>query len=166
MVVLARLWAHPVAELAAGCVTREPGGCWGLLQLEEAVWCQPGLVSAITSPRVCRLKPRRGAARRRHMRAEWSGLSWGAMASACPPTATTQPTVPSGPAIFKTVPYAFMLPEIVSTLSLAALSHPAPGSPGLRNLGGALRRILKRALMRNNLISSSLYWPRRADLCG
>lgn len=73
------------------------------------------------------------------------------MASACPPTATTQPTVPSGPAIFKTVPYAFMLPEIVSTLSLAALSHPAPGSPGLRNLGGALRRILKRALMRNNL---------------
>ncbi|XP_005018930.1 MAL-like protein [Anas acuta] len=35
------------------------------------------------------------------------------MASACPPTATTQPTVPSGPAIFKTVPYAFMLPEIL-----------------------------------------------------
>uniref|UniRef100_A0A8B9C6A0 Mal, T cell differentiation protein like n=2 Tax=Anser TaxID=8842 RepID=A0A8B9C6A0_9AVES len=37
----------------------------------------------------------------------------GAMASACPPAATTQPTVPSGPAIFKTVPYAFILPEIL-----------------------------------------------------
>ncbi|NXI73382.1 MALL protein, partial [Anseranas semipalmata] len=35
------------------------------------------------------------------------------MASACPPAATTQPTLPSGPAVFKTVPYAFMLPEIL-----------------------------------------------------
>ncbi|NXE75714.1 MALL protein, partial [Cochlearius cochlearius] len=35
------------------------------------------------------------------------------MASACPPEASTQPALPSGPAVFKTVPYLFMLPEIL-----------------------------------------------------
>ncbi|NXV92464.1 MAL-like protein [Calonectris borealis] len=35
------------------------------------------------------------------------------MASACPPAASTQPALPSGPAVFKTVPYAFILPEIL-----------------------------------------------------
>ncbi|KAM9655668.1 uncharacterized protein ACIBXB_008450 isoform 1-T1 [Morphnus guianensis] len=35
------------------------------------------------------------------------------MASASPPVASTQPTLPSGPAVFKTVPYAFILPEIL-----------------------------------------------------
>ncbi|XP_035752153.1 MAL-like protein isoform X2 [Egretta garzetta] len=35
------------------------------------------------------------------------------MASVCPPAASTQPALPSGPAVFKTVPYAFMLPEIL-----------------------------------------------------
>ncbi|KFQ92318.1 MAL-like [Nipponia nippon] len=35
------------------------------------------------------------------------------MDSACPPGASTQPTVPSGPAVFKTIPYAFILPEIL-----------------------------------------------------
>ncbi|KAM9241012.1 MAL-like [Leptosomus discolor] len=34
------------------------------------------------------------------------------MASVCPPAASTQPTLPSGLAVFKTVPYAFILPEI------------------------------------------------------
>ncbi|NWR56509.1 MALL protein, partial [Bucorvus abyssinicus] len=36
------------------------------------------------------------------------------MASASPPAASTQPALPSGLAVFKTVPYAFILPEIVS----------------------------------------------------
>ncbi|XP_071596545.1 MAL-like protein [Heliangelus exortis] len=35
------------------------------------------------------------------------------MASVSPPAASMQPTLPSGPALFKTVPYAFMLPEII-----------------------------------------------------
>ncbi|XP_051470776.1 MAL-like protein isoform X2 [Apus apus] len=35
------------------------------------------------------------------------------MASVSPPAASSQPTLPSGLAVFKTVPYAFMLPEIV-----------------------------------------------------
>ncbi|NXS43529.1 MALL protein, partial [Balaeniceps rex] len=35
------------------------------------------------------------------------------MASAYPPAASTQPTLPSGPAVFKTVPYVFILPEIL-----------------------------------------------------
>ncbi|NWX52723.1 MALL protein, partial [Steatornis caripensis] len=34
------------------------------------------------------------------------------MASVCSPAASTQPALPSGPTIFKTIPYAFMLPEI------------------------------------------------------
>ncbi|KFO90102.1 MAL-like [Buceros rhinoceros silvestris] len=36
------------------------------------------------------------------------------MASASTPAASTQPALPSGLAVFKTVPYAFILPEIVS----------------------------------------------------
>ncbi|NWU92850.1 MALL protein, partial [Upupa epops] len=35
------------------------------------------------------------------------------MASVSPPTATTQPALPTGLAVFKTVPYAFILPEII-----------------------------------------------------
>ncbi|NXG63881.1 MALL protein, partial [Hemiprocne comata] len=35
------------------------------------------------------------------------------MASVSPPAASTQPTLPSGLAVFKTIPYAFMLPEII-----------------------------------------------------
>ncbi|KGL94121.1 MAL-like [Charadrius vociferus] len=35
------------------------------------------------------------------------------MASAHIPAAPTQPTLPSGPAVFKTIPYAFILPEIL-----------------------------------------------------
>ncbi|XP_074673692.1 MAL-like protein isoform X1 [Strix aluco] len=35
------------------------------------------------------------------------------MASVGPPAASTQPALPSGPAVFKTVPYAFILPEIL-----------------------------------------------------
>ncbi|KAM6298426.1 MAL-like protein [Aegotheles albertisi] len=35
------------------------------------------------------------------------------MASVSPPAASTQPVLPSGAAVFKTIPYAFMLPEIV-----------------------------------------------------
>ncbi|KFU84613.1 MAL-like [Chaetura pelagica] len=35
------------------------------------------------------------------------------MASVSPPAASSQPTLPSGLAVFKTIPYAFMLPEIV-----------------------------------------------------
>ncbi|XP_050749392.1 MAL-like protein isoform X2 [Gymnogyps californianus] len=35
------------------------------------------------------------------------------MALACPPAASTQPALPSGPAVFKTVPYVFILPEIL-----------------------------------------------------
>ncbi|KFQ58653.1 MAL-like, partial [Pelecanus crispus] len=35
------------------------------------------------------------------------------MALASPSASPTQPALPSGPAIFKTVPYAFILPEIV-----------------------------------------------------
>ncbi|NXG17764.1 MALL protein, partial [Grallaria varia] len=35
------------------------------------------------------------------------------MASVGPSTASTPPTLPSGPAVFKTIPYAFILPEIV-----------------------------------------------------
>ncbi|KAJ7397663.1 MAL-like protein isoform X1 [Pitangus sulphuratus] len=35
------------------------------------------------------------------------------MASVGPSTASTQPTLPSGPAVFTTIPYAFILPEIV-----------------------------------------------------
>ncbi|XP_009511314.2 MAL-like protein [Phalacrocorax carbo] len=34
------------------------------------------------------------------------------MALACPPAAPTQPALPSGPAVFKTFPYVFILPEI------------------------------------------------------
>ncbi|RLW07227.1 hypothetical protein DV515_00004270 [Chloebia gouldiae] len=36
------------------------------------------------------------------------------MASVGPSAASTQPALPSGPAVFKTIPYAFILPEIVS----------------------------------------------------
>ncbi|XP_013815858.1 MAL-like protein [Apteryx mantelli] len=36
-----------------------------------------------------------------------------ASAGPTPTTASAQPTLPSGPAVFKTVPYVFMLPEIV-----------------------------------------------------
>ncbi|KAM6128231.1 MAL-like protein [Pterocles gutturalis] len=35
------------------------------------------------------------------------------MASVGPSTGSTQPALPSGPTVFKTVPYAFMLPEII-----------------------------------------------------
>ncbi|KFP84669.1 PREDICTED: MAL-like protein [Apaloderma vittatum] len=35
------------------------------------------------------------------------------MASVGPPAASTQPALPSGLAVFKTVPYAFILPEIL-----------------------------------------------------
>ncbi|NXX07807.1 MAL-like protein [Larus michahellis] len=35
------------------------------------------------------------------------------MASAGIPAAPTQPALPSGPAVFKTIPYAFILPEIL-----------------------------------------------------
>ncbi|XP_063247418.1 MAL-like protein isoform X2 [Prinia subflava] len=35
------------------------------------------------------------------------------MASVGPSAASTQPALPSGPAVFKTIPYAFILPEIV-----------------------------------------------------
>ncbi|NXJ04565.1 MALL protein, partial [Odontophorus gujanensis] len=35
------------------------------------------------------------------------------MASASPTAATSQSTLPSGPAVFKTIPYAFILPEII-----------------------------------------------------
>ncbi|KAM6086497.1 MAL-like protein isoform 2-T2 [Theristicus caerulescens] len=35
------------------------------------------------------------------------------MDSTCPPGASTQPSMPSGPAVFKTIPYAFILPEIL-----------------------------------------------------
>ncbi|NXE18769.1 MALL protein, partial [Ardeotis kori] len=35
------------------------------------------------------------------------------MASASPSAASTQPTLPSGLAVFKTIPYAFILPEIL-----------------------------------------------------
>lgn len=45
------------------------------------------------------------------------------MASASPTAATSQSTLPSGPVVFKTIPYAFILPEIVSTLSFAVLCH-------------------------------------------
>ncbi|KAM7117009.1 MAL-like protein isoform 2-T2 [Ciconia maguari] len=52
------------------------------------------------------------------------------MASACPPEASTQPTLPSGPAVFKTVPYAFILPEIFCGtwvwILVAATSVSAP----------------------------------------
>ncbi|KFR06125.1 nephrocystin-1 isoform X3 [Opisthocomus hoazin] len=34
------------------------------------------------------------------------------MALSCPPAAATQPALPSGVAVFKTVPYLFILPEI------------------------------------------------------
>lgn len=64
-------------------------------------------------------------------------ISWEEMASASPPVASTQPTLPSGPAVFKTVPYAFILPEIVSMLSFAALQHPASGSNEFKNQGAA-----------------------------
>ncbi|XP_062427647.1 MAL-like protein isoform X3 [Rhea pennata] len=36
-----------------------------------------------------------------------------ASAGPTPSTASAQPSLPSGPAVFKTVPYMFMLPEIV-----------------------------------------------------
>ncbi|XP_040552925.1 MAL-like protein isoform X2 [Gallus gallus] len=36
------------------------------------------------------------------------------MASASPTAATSQSTLPSGPVVFKTIPYAFILPEIDS----------------------------------------------------
>ncbi|NWQ82050.1 MALL protein, partial [Columbina picui] len=39
------------------------------------------------------------------------------MASVSPPAGSTQPALPTGPAVFKTVPYAFILPEIVSMLN-------------------------------------------------
>ncbi|NXL96272.1 MALL protein, partial [Alectura lathami] len=35
------------------------------------------------------------------------------MASVSPPVTTSQSTLPSGPVIFKTIPYAFILPEII-----------------------------------------------------
>ncbi|OXB53159.1 UNVERIFIED_CONTAM: hypothetical protein H355_006829 [Colinus virginianus] len=35
------------------------------------------------------------------------------MASASPTAATSQSTLPSGPVVFKTIPYAFILPEII-----------------------------------------------------
>ncbi|NWW68045.1 MALL protein, partial [Ifrita kowaldi] len=35
------------------------------------------------------------------------------MASVGPSAASTQPPLPSGPAVFKTIPYAFILPEIL-----------------------------------------------------
>lgn len=46
------------------------------------------------------------------------------MASVGPSAASTQPALPSGPAVFKTIPYAFILPEIVSTPRSAACRHP------------------------------------------
>ncbi|KAF2987784.1 hypothetical protein EK904_015197 [Melospiza melodia maxima] len=36
------------------------------------------------------------------------------MASVGPSAASAQPALPSGPAVFKTIPYAFILPEIVT----------------------------------------------------
>lgn len=73
------------------------------------------------------------------------------MASVCSPPASIQPALPSGPAVFKTVPYAFMLPEIVSMPSFAALQHPANGSSESKNQGAAPKTILKTALMGNNV---------------
>lgn len=49
-------------------------------------------------------------------------VSWGEMASVSAPAASTQPALPSGPVVFKTVPYAFILPEIVSMPNFAAYS--------------------------------------------
>lgn len=46
------------------------------------------------------------------------------MASVGPSAASTQPALPSGPAVFKTIPYAFILPEIVSMPGSAASRHP------------------------------------------
>lgn len=43
-----------------------------------------------------------------------------------PSAASTQPALPSGPAIFKTIPYAFILPEIVSMPRSAASRDPLP----------------------------------------
>ncbi|PKK26255.1 mal, T-cell differentiation protein-like [Columba livia] len=52
------------------------------------------------------------------------------MASVSAPTASTQPALPSGPVVFKTVPYAFILPEIVCGtwvwILVAATSVAAP----------------------------------------
>lgn len=79
------------------------------------------------------------------------------MALACPPAASTQPALPSGPAVFKTVPYVFILPEIVSMLSFAALQHPTNGSSESKNQGAAPKTILKTALMGSNVFSFSLY---------
>lgn len=46
------------------------------------------------------------------------------MASVGPSAASTQPALPSGPAVFKTIPYAFILPEIVSMPRSAASRNP------------------------------------------
>lgn len=48
------------------------------------------------------------------------------MASVGPSATSTQPALPSGPAVFKTIPYAFILPEIVSMPRSAASRHPLP----------------------------------------
>lgn len=45
------------------------------------------------------------------------------MASASTPADPTQPAFPSGLAVFRTVPYAFILPEIVSTASSAPAAN-------------------------------------------
>lgn len=79
------------------------------------------------------------------------------MASAGIPAAPTQTALPSGPAVFKTIPYAFILPEIVSMPGLAALQHPTNGSSESKNQGAASKLILKTALMENNIFSFSLY---------
>lgn len=79
------------------------------------------------------------------------------MASVGPPAASTQPALPSGPAVFKTIPYAFILPEIVSMLRFAVLHHPNNGSSESENLGAAPKTILKMALMGNNVFSLSLH---------
>lgn len=41
-----------------------------------------------------------------------------------PSAASTQPALPSGVAVFKTIPYAFILPEIVSMPRSAASRSP------------------------------------------
>ena len=78
------------------------------------------------------------------------------MALSCPPAAATQPALPSGVAVFKTVPYLFILPEIVSMLSFAALQHPASGLSKSKNQGAAPKTTPKTALM-GLVFSFSLY---------
>lgn len=65
-----------------------------------------------------------------------------------PSAASTQPALPSGAAVFKTIPYAFILPEIVSMpRSAASGTHSWLKSP---------KTILKASLLGSDILSLSL----------